>query len=985
LENFNQPSTSTKYIAENDTHSFFHFEDTEAMNMLHLNCRSLSKNFNGLQNLLHVISGKLTVIAVTETWLTADSKFTLNLPGYKFFSLSRTDKIGGGVGFFVCDEINVVTRRDLYRMNSYLECLFIELITDKSSYLLGCVYRPPNSDVALFNAEFLNILDLIDNECHCLTAILGDFNLDLIKNDNHVPTNEFFNNLLSHSFLPTIHNPTRISDSSATLIDNIFINKTQFTYDSAIIYNDISDHFPIAIHLENLTVKRKQIQPNRKTRSFDLNSLERFKVALDSFNWTEIDILTEEKKDPSGAYEYFHTRYTALFNSCFPEKTFKLSYKHTPRQPWMTEGLLKSCVRKSRLYKKYCQKKSPQCKNKYITYRNKLKSIMRRAELAYYRVQIRVRAGNLRLTWRLLNLVINKKENTDIVLTFTDNNKNISDKQEIAEKFNDFFTNIGSNLAKSIPNTATSIYAFLRGSPSNSFSLFSTDPSEIIRVVSKFPNKCSSGFDGIPMHIMKSSIDFIAEPISKMVNSSLQMGIFPDLLKIAKVCPVFKDGDPRLFTNYRPISILPSFSKIFEKIISDRLIAYLEKNRILSTNQFGFRKNHSTYMAIADMYDKISSAIDENKYSIGIFIDLSKAFDTIDHSILIKKLEHYGVRGIPLKLFMNYLTNRKQYVVYNNVSSGLSNICCGVPQGSILGPLLFILYVNDISNSSNILHFILFADDTNLFCSDYNIKDLVSTVNCELSKLCEWFRTNRLSLNIKKTNYILFGSKRKPGSSEDLKVCLDGAQIVRVEHTKFLGIFVDEKLNWQKHVTHVSQKISSSIGLLSRARKILPLYLLRVLYHAMVYPYLMYCNIVWGCASFQTLNSIIILQKRVIRIISGSPFRATTSPIFKRYKLLKFVDIRKVQAAMFMFRFKSGLLPEACQSYFCFSNPNRRYETRNVNLFQIPLSRTDVRKKSINVYGPEVWNELPIDLKMATSIYMLKRDLINQILSDYSK
>ena len=223
-------------------------------------------------------------------------------------------------------------------------------------------------------------------------------------------------------------------------------------------------------------------------------------------------------------------------------------------------------------------------------------------------------------------------------MTFTDNNKKISDKKEIAEKFNDFFTNIGSNLEKSIPHTTTSVYSYLKGSPPNSLSLFLTDPEEIIRVVSKFPNKSSSGFDGIPMHLMKSSIACVAEPISKIVNCTLQTGIFPELLKIAKVCPVFKDGESSLFTNYRPISVLPSFSKIFEKIVANRLLTYLEKNRILSPYQFGFRKNHSTFMAIADMYDKISSATDENKFSIGIFIDLSKAFDTINHSILFKNL-----------------------------------------------------------------------------------------------------------------------------------------------------------------------------------------------------------------------------------------------------------------------------------------------------------------------------------------------------------
>ena len=978
-----QQTHSTKYLAESDTHSFFHFDNQNAINLLHINCRSIASKVSDLQNLLSAISGKITAIGVTETWLAANTEDTINLPGYKFFPHSRDGKTAGGVGFFISDNINVVKRKDLYRLSSFIECLFVELISDKSNCLIGCVYRPPNTDVALFNLELLSILQLIDGERHCISAIMGDFNLDLIKNGNHAPTNEFLNNLLSHSFLPTIHNPTRITDSTATLIDNIFINETQFVCDSAIICNDISDHFPIAVHIENSLFKKKFVPAIKKTRSFDSNSIVGFKTALANTDWSEINTLAAQQSDPSGAYDCFHAKYLALFNTFFPAKPVKLSYKHTPRQPWMTDGLLNSCIKKSKLYKKYRQKNSLQSKNRYIAYRNKLKSILRRAEQSYYREQVQIRAGNIRLTWKLLNLVINKKTSSEATLIFSANNKLISDGKEIADNFNDFFTNVGSNLAKTIPNSTTSMYSYLRSSPSSSFSIFPTSPDEIVRVVSNFPNKCSSGFDEIPLHLMKATVICVADPLSKVVNSCFQNGIFPELLKIAKVCPVFKDGDAGLFTNYRPISVLPSFSKIFEKLISVRLILFLENNHILSPHQYGFRKNHSTFMAIADMYDKVSSAIDENKFSMGIFIDLSKAFDTIDHSILEKKLEFYGIRGLPLNLLKSYLSNRKQYVAYNGVSSNLSNISCGVPQGSILGPLLFILYVNDMANASSILHFILFADDTNLFCSNLNFHDLVCTVNQELSKLCEWFCANKLSLNVKKTNYIIFGNKILPVGHEDMNICLDGMQISRVEWTKFLGVHIDEKLNWQKHVTHVSKKISAGIGILSRAKKILPFCLLRLLYFALIYPYLTYCNIIWGSACQQSVNCLIVLQKRVVRIITGSPYLASTSSIFARLKLLKFTDIRKVQAAIFMCRFKFGLLPVACQHYFQFTSQDRRYDLRRVTPFQIPFSRTEVRKNSINVYGPELWDRLPFEIQNSSSLFVLKRGLINLITSSY--
>ena len=216
------------------------------------------------------------------------------------------------------------------------------------------------------------------------------------------------------------------------------------------------------------------------------------------------------------------------------------------------------------------------------------------------------------------------------------------------------------------------------------------------------------------------------------------------------MCPIYKSGAKNEFINYGPISILPSFSKIYEKIISNRILSYVEKYGILAKSQFGFRKKHSTYMAMMQLYDKVSEAIDKNEFCVGIFIDLSKAFDTINHDILLQKLYTYGIRGIPNLLIKNYLENRKQFVDYKNCQSNMNDITCGVPQGSILGPLLFLLYINDMSKISKLLYFILFADDTNILYSNRDIWQLMNIVNSELKNLSDWFKANKLSLNIKK-------------------------------------------------------------------------------------------------------------------------------------------------------------------------------------------------------------------------------------------
>lgn len=302
----------------------------------------------------------------------------------------------------------------------------------------------------------------------------------------------------------------------------------------------------------------------------------------------------------------------------------------------------------------------------------------------------------MRQTWKLITSVLNKTKQNILPNSFIIDGVKSTNKDDIVKKFNEYFVNIGNHLAGLIPPSSKLFTDFLKSQRLTSFSLYLTDPIEIIEIVSGFQNKSSAGYDCIPINIVIKSITCIAEPISAIINSSFRSGIFPDSLKIAKVCPIHKSGDKDLFTNYRPISILPSFSKIFEKAMFNRLSSYLEKNLILVNNQYGFRKNHSTYMAVMDMYNKISMAIDENEFAVGIFIDLSKAFDTLNHEILLKKLELYGVRGIVLSWFRSYLTNRQQYVNMNDISSTRMPVNCGAPQGSILGPLLFILYIDDI-------------------------------------------------------------------------------------------------------------------------------------------------------------------------------------------------------------------------------------------------------------------------------------------------
>lgn len=335
------------------------------------------------------------------------------------------------------------------------------------------------------------------------------------------------------------------------------------------------------------------------------------------------------------------------------------------------------------------------------------------------------------------------------------------------------------------------------------------------------------------------------------------------------------------------MSVLPIFSKFLEKVVFKRLYNFLIKYNILFDNQYGFRKNHSTALALLHLYDTLANAIYNKEYTMGVFIDLSKAFDTVNHEILLSKLQHDGIRGFPLKWFESYLSGREQFVNFNGYSSSYKLAECGVRQGSVLGPLLFLIYVNDICNVSSALDILLFAAGTSIFFSHKVLESLCLTVNNELVKLTDWFSANKLSINIKKLNYIIFRPRQKR-QTFDIKVTVSNRDIIHVKETVFLGVILDEHFAWIPCITNVARKVSKTVGVMYKASFCLCKRSLITLYYSLQYPYLQYCVSVWGSTYPSNLNRMFMLQKRAVRIITKESFDAHTDPIFKNLKILKF-------------------------------------------------------------------------------------------------
>jgi len=523
---------------------------------------------------------------------------------------------------------------------------------------------------------------------------------------------------------------------------------------------------------------------------------------------------------------------------------------------------------------------------------------LRAAEKGYYANKLLQDKNNSRKVWQTINKMIGKSTHSPTIAEIELNGAKITDPSKIADNFNHYFSNLGPSLARSITPSLQRPADYLQTSVADSIFLSPVTPSEIVDHIALMKNSTSKGYDDVALGVLKHTANELSGVLAQVFNCSLEQGVFPDQLKLAKVVPIFKSGDRLKVSNYRPISILSPFAKLLEKLYNTRLISFVNKNNILVDNQYGFRKNLSTELALLDLTNQISKALDEQQIMIGIFLDLSKAFDTVNHSILIKKLEFYGIRGAALNWIITYLSNRYQYVVVDGCCSSSLAVTCGVPQGSILGPLLFILYINDLCSATDV-SLLMFADDTNMFATGYCPITLAGSVNANLDKVSQWFSANLLSLNLSKTSYMIFSKKKLLNTN--FTISLGGEHLNRVTETKFLGLSLTEDLKWGKQIDTV--KISKVVGILYRVSHILDTDKLKMLYCALLEPYIAYCCSVWGSPYKNgNLDRILRVQKRAVRVITHSSYLAHSNPLFYSIKMLTIYDLSHLAVLLFVYR-----------------------------------------------------------------------------------
>ena len=436
---------------------------------------------------------------------------------------------------------------------------------------------------------------------------------------------------------------------------------------------------------------------------------------------------------------------------------------------------------------------------------------------------------------------------------------------------------------------------------------------------------------------------------------------FPKNLKEGCVIPIHKKGDRSDSGNYRPISLLSPFSKLFEKCILTQLNSFFSKHKLINSSQFGFQKNISTEMAVSEIYNDLIKNLEAGQITCSVFLDISKAFDSVNHSLLLAKLEWYGIRGPPLRLIKSFLENRTQYTTLNTHRSPLLQITSGVPQGSVLGPFLFILFINDLPITTG-MKTILFADDACLNYSHSSIDHIEAHVNTELEKVRQWMEYNKLSLNTSKTNYVLFHRKKK---ALGITLKYDNNILERKEVIKYLGVLVDDKLNFSAHINFCKNKLINCLWAINKLRNYTNIDTLKLVYYSMVYPFLQYCISTWGGTANSILQPLFRKQKIIVKTILKQSYMSHSTPLFHSLQLLKLEDIYKLQIAKLM---RKTIINQNTANNLTPLTKLHSHNTRSLqnNNFYIPPVRTNLGKTSFSYNGPVIWNSLPTEVRNST-------------------
>ena len=859
-----------------------------------------------------------------------------------------------------------------------LECLTVEISKPHSRpFLVSTWYKPPNSPPDLFN-DFENLIGEIDGSNREL-YLVGDMNTNLLPGVADSNSFKLINVCEIFGLRQLITEPTRVTAQSQSLIDLCITNTPDKIVRSGVLPLGISDH-----SLVYLIRKTHYTIPGCvkiiSTRSFKHFNQEEFPADVELIQWDDINLFSH----PNEMWEFWKNQFLSCIDKHAPIRSKRIGNK---KSPWITHELIRKMRKRDFLKKKAERTKDQYCWNDFKAARNEVNNSIKYAKRKYFCDNLSACKKDPRKTWQLVNELSSRQHMKKVIADIEIGDIKITSASEMAEAFNCHFANIGHDLARDIPsvNTDTVPESYLI-STNATFSFKSCSPNEVRKLLEKLDTKKSTGLDNLPSRMLKIAAGVLAPSLAFLFNQSISSGIVPTEWKLAKVTPIFKKGKRQDVNIYRPISIIPAVAKVFERIIYDQFFKYLNDNDLLVNCQSGFRSLHSTLTSLLEASNSWSVNIDNGLINGVIFIDLKKAFDTIDHKILLRKLASYGIDHRALKWFDSYLSDRQQKCVVNGELSGARAVTCGVPQGSLIGPLLFLIYINDLPNCLSKALPRMYTDDTSISIAASSLPELESALNAELAYLHEWLNVNKLSLNIAKTELMLIGSRQRLSATttgHSLAVQIKGHEIDRVPHTKSLRVHIDQNLSWSKHVNETAKIVSSGIGALKRLRPFICEDTAILLYRALIEPYFDYCCPVWDGLSNELADKLQKLQNRAIRVITKSDHYSSATTLRGELGWDNLSTRRKKQKLKLMFKTLNDQSPEYLKGLFMpFSTD---YGLRNSdNKLALPKPRTDFLKRSFCYSGAQLWNSLPSNVRAIRSFTKFKNKIDRQMSSSYS-
>lgn len=853
------------------------------------NIRSIYSNLNDFMATMSLLDFESDILLLTECRL-APYKPIPHLVNYSSLATVNNLNQNDGVVAYVSNRLKANIQEIKLTHASCLQ------ITVNNTLLLG-IYRSPS------NYDALNFIDSLDNYLYSVKSfkniiITGDVNINLIPRqqepaqENH-NRNYYLNMLSSHGILPGHSLPTR----EATCLDHFMlkIERNIRTAHIAVLNTTVTDHLTIFLCLTNQILK--DICP-KKCIKIDYD-----KAMCKLFNKELISLLSSN--DPG----YVAERLICKLQESLEESKIIKSIPKCKRciKPWVTPGILRCINNRNKMQLRVRSDPGNEIlRATFKRYRNFCNKIIKHVKRKYDRELLSKSVKNTKALWKTIKSLTNyktaKTKNIDLLNT-------AATPVDSVNLVNDFFSNIGKKLAEDIlaggPLDPISGFSGLSDSMGSSFVLLDTDPQEISDIILGLKVDSAPGWDNIPTRFLRLVRTEIAPVISHLANLCFATGAFPSLLKQSIVTPVHKTGESDDANNYRPISVLPAISKIIEKAINNRLITYLDKFNILSAKQFGFRRGTSTEDATIALTHVITDIIDKSNKCLAVFLDLKKAFDTVSLPILVRKLERIGIRGCALDLLSDYLHGRTQRVKIGDVVSREASVSYGVPQGSVLGPTLFLIYINDLTGLNvDCGHIFSYADDTVILFEGKTWEDTFTSADLGLRGVYSWLKNNLLTLNISKTNYICFSKYLSTQPHSDLEIKIHNncnktisslncncMKIKRVPSTKYLGLILDQRLSWHSHVAHVNGRIRKLVWLFKILRHVSTKALLSQIYIALAQSVMSYCICVWGGATKTKFLEVERGQRCILKVMYFRPFRFPTSDL---YRLCDLLSMRKL-------------------------------------------------------------------------------------------